>query len=173
MWKLRFSHLPQSLVSCSTWSARLTLFIVKKLSTKYPTLNHLFASHSFKLKWCFMKEKKKKAVLLVTQFPRCFSSRQLLSFLQHRKAFGALPIWPQRTLKRCVLKSQGLIQLLTFYCFEKGVLKWNLPCFLTFKWRGGVESVQFSHSVMSNSLWPHESQHARPPCPSPTPGGVE
>ena len=31
-------------------------------------------------------------------------------------------------------------------------------------------SVQFSHSVMSDSLWPHESQHARPPCPSPTPG---
>ena len=31
-------------------------------------------------------------------------------------------------------------------------------------------SVQFSRSVMSNSLWPHESQHARPPCPSPTPG---
>ena len=31
-------------------------------------------------------------------------------------------------------------------------------------------SVQFSHSVMFDSLWPHESQHARPPCPSPTPG---
>ena len=31
-------------------------------------------------------------------------------------------------------------------------------------------SVQFSRSVMSNSLWPHESQHARPPCPSATPG---
>ena len=31
-------------------------------------------------------------------------------------------------------------------------------------------SVQFSHSVMSNSLWPNESQHTRPPCPSPTPG---
>ena len=29
-------------------------------------------------------------------------------------------------------------------------------------------SVQFSRSVMSNSLWPHESQHTRPPCPSPT-----
>ena len=29
---------------------------------------------------------------------------------------------------------------------------------------------QFSCSVMSNSLWPHEPQHARPPCPSPTPG---
>ena len=31
-------------------------------------------------------------------------------------------------------------------------------------------SVQFSRSVVSDSLWPHELQHARPPCPSPTPG---
>ena len=31
-------------------------------------------------------------------------------------------------------------------------------------------SVQSSHSVVSDSLWPHESQHARPPCPSPSPG---
>ena len=30
--------------------------------------------------------------------------------------------------------------------------------------------IQFSRSVMSDSLWPHESQHARPPCSSPTPG---
>ena len=31
-------------------------------------------------------------------------------------------------------------------------------------------SVQFSRSVVSDSLQPHESQHDRPPCPSPTPG---
>ena len=31
-------------------------------------------------------------------------------------------------------------------------------------------SVQFSRSVVSDSLRPHESQHTRPPCPSPTPG---
>ena len=31
-------------------------------------------------------------------------------------------------------------------------------------------SFQFSRSVVSNSLQPHESQHARPPCPLPTPG---
>ena len=31
-------------------------------------------------------------------------------------------------------------------------------------------SVQFSHSVMSDSLRPHGLQHARPPCPSPTLG---
>ena len=39
-------------------------------------------------------------------------------------------------------------------------------------WRGSImfSSVQFSPSVMSDSLWPHESQHARPPCPSSTPG---
>ena len=33
-----------------------------------------------------------------------------------------------------------------------------------------VTSVWFSHLVMSDSLWPHESQNARPPCPAPTPG---
>ena len=32
-----------------------------------------------------------------------------------------------------------------------------------------ISSVQFSRSVVSNSLWPHELQHARPPCPSSTP----
>ena len=32
-----------------------------------------------------------------------------------------------------------------------------------------LNSVQFSHLVMSDSLQPHELQHARPPCPSPTP----
>ena len=31
-------------------------------------------------------------------------------------------------------------------------------------------SIQFSRSVMPDSLRPHESQHARPPCPSPSPG---
>ena len=41
-------------------------------------------------------------------------------------------------------------------------------------WIGGlwltyIDSVQFSHLVVSDSLRPHESQHARPPCPSQTP----
>ena len=38
------------------------------------------------------------------------------------------------------------------------------------RWLYTWTSVQFSCSVMSNYLWPHEPQHARPPCPSPTPG---
>ena len=36
--------------------------------------------------------------------------------------------------------------------------------------RWNISSVQFSHSVVSDSLRLHESQHTRPPCPSPTPG---
>ena len=39
------------------------------------------------------------------------------------------------------------------------------PCSLS-----RFSSIQFSHSVVSDSLRPHESQHTRPPCPSPTPG---
>ena len=37
-------------------------------------------------------------------------------------------------------------------------------------WPFQFSSVQFSRSVVSDSLRPHESQHAGPPCPSPTPG---
>ena len=36
--------------------------------------------------------------------------------------------------------------------------------------RVSAHVVQFSHSVMCDSLWSHEPQHTRPPCPSPTPG---
>ena len=45
------------------------------------------------------------------------------------------------------------------------------PCFLCVHnyvvWM--FSSVQFGHSVVPYSLWPHELQHARLPCPSPTP----
>ena len=41
--------------------------------------------------------------------------------------------------------------------------------YLTLSWYQ-FSSVQFSRLVVSDSLWPHELQHTRPPCPSPTPG---
>ena len=44
----------------------------------------------------------------------------------------------------------------------------HINCPSRYTW--GISSVQFSRSVVSDSLRPHESQHARPPCPSPTPG---
>ena len=42
--------------------------------------------------------------------------------------------------------------------------KYALACVLSH-----LSSIQFSHSVMSDSLWPHGMQHTRLPCPSPTP----
>ena len=54
--------------------------------------------------------------------------------------------------------------------------RWNSPIqkcrSVVITWGNHPEhlEVQFSHSVMSDSLRPHELQHARPPCPSPTPG---
>ena len=56
-------------------------------------------------------------------------------------------------------------------------LLYTLPLWITIlgtssKWNHTmlVSSVQFSRSVVSVSLWLHELQHARPPCPSPAPG---
>ena len=46
----------------------------------------------------------------------------------------------------------------------------KLQCSISFKYIGKWFRDQISCSVVSDSLRPHESQHARPPCPSPTPG---
>ena len=50
---------------------------------------------------------------------------------------------------------------------------WKRSAFISIPEKGNAEecasSVSFSRSVMSDFLQPHESQHARPPCPSPTP----
>ena len=85
------------------------------------------------------------------------------------------PVPPQETLKH---SKAGLVQSLwgllvctrcwalwaSMYTHLDNVLVWSLDSGRRFS------SVQFSCSVVSDSLWPHESQHARPPCPSPTPG---
>ena len=52
---------------------------------------------------------------------------------------------------------------------EKVVLKLNIQKTKIMA-SGPISSVQFSHSVMSDSLQPHKSQHARSSCPSPPPG---
>ena len=54
--------------------------------------------------------------------------------------------------------------------FKKKNFFWPLHYNILLNSHSGFSSVQFSHSVVSNSLWPHELQHTRPPCPSPTPG---
>ena len=51
---------------------------------------------------------------------------------------------------------------------EKKLVTRSLTPYLMFDCQ--FSSVQFSRSVVSDYLRPHELQHARPPCPSPTPG---
>ena len=80
------------------------------------------------------------------------------------------------------------VQLLYPFIFQQRsrlllCLQWTLQymCFFQLLFSQGVcpvvgllghqiRSDQISRSVVSDSLQPHESQHARPPCPSPTPG---
>ena len=55
--------------------------------------------------------------------------------------------------------------LIVLQCCQVSILIVLFCCCMSEYW-----SDQISHSVVSDSLRPHESQHARPPCPSPTPG---
>ena len=58
------------------------------------------------------------------------------------------------------------------HSYVRGLWLWQpcLVCVLGEEVFIGIRSDQISRSVVSDSLRPHESQHARPPCPSPTPG---
>ena len=55
-------------------------------------------------------------------------------------------------------------------CWERSLVQLSQPWGLLFMISSLLSSVHFSHSVVSDSLWPHELQHARPPCLSQTPG---
>ena len=84
--------------------------------------------------------------------------------------------WGQADLGVCICPNSEF-----FKVWSLGVGPWDL-CFQQAPWWfwcsfkfenhcSGPQSVsQFSRSVVSDSLWPHKSQHARPPCPSPAPG---
>ena len=68
-----------------------------------------------------------------------------------RSLVGYSP-WARKRVSHDIATKQGnhLLENISFFKFKDG-------------------SIQFSFSVMSNSLQPHEPQHARPPCQSPAP----
>ena len=66
------------------------------------------------------------------------------------------------TMPHCVQTCALSLEIILFTQFAGEIMK-------KLEKRSGHLLVQFSCSVMSNSLWPHGLQHARPPCPSPTP----
>ena len=70
-----------------------------------------------------------------------------------------------------------LIEMVKKSCFFFSLRKVTWPASFNRRWTEGKvvadqekKSNQFSHSVMSDSLQPHELQHAMSPCPSPIPG---
>ena len=73
----------------------------------------------------------------------------LNSFLLFKRLMWIRPLW--------IFMQNSLCRQMSLFLLNK--------CLLV-----KLFSVQFSCSVVSDSLWPHESQHTRPPCPSPTPG---
>ena len=76
-----------------------------------------------------------------------FPMSQLLGLLLYKKSISNLTDETNRTVRSDL----------------SNLLKSFVSMFIRY------QSVQFSRSVVSNSLRPRESQHARPPCPSPTP----
>ena len=74
----------------------------------------------------------------------------------------------KKSLKK--IKKEIVIRNLRIYSVSSFHLYHTAKCYVfTMVYIILLSSAQFNRSVMSNSLWPHELQHARPPCPSSTP----
>ena len=90
---------------------------------------------------------------------REFQKNIYFCFVDYAKAFdfvGHSKLW--KILQEMGIPKRLICHLRNLYAVQEATVKSN------------IRSDQISHSVMSDSLQPHESQHARPPCPSPTPG---
>ncbi|ELR53073.1 hypothetical protein M91_11706, partial [Bos mutus] len=142
---------------------------VKRLecSTRSPVFSHL--ASSLQGLWTIRAYKAEQ------RFQELFDSHQDL----HSGLLGSESIsWCLETSLFLRLPSRdGALSLpllslfFVFYIFSY-LLSKTMGCFSgCLMFSAGIQksAVQFSHSVMSDSLRTHESQHARPPCPSPTP----
>ena len=95
-----------------------------------------------------------------------------------RKSFNIATMTNSMEVAQVIKNKMAIIKILQTINSGEGVEKREFSCTVggNVNWYSHYgrwyqfSSVQFSHSVVSDSLRPHESQHARPPCPSPTPG---
>ena len=90
--------------------------------------------------------------------PRCPSADEWLRKLWYIYTMEYYPAIKKNTFESVLMRWMKLEPIIQSEVRQKEKHQYN------------ISSVQFSHSVVSNSLRPHESQHARPPCPSPSPG---
>ena len=82
-----------------------------------------------------------------------------------------MQIWPQLNSDRQMTEALEILNYTRFLFtaeFRCRRIK-NMPNWSVQFWQRAFSSAQFSCSVVSDSLRPHEPQHARPPYPSPTP----
>jgi len=96
--------------------------------------------------------------LFVLDFPFELSNNHILQIV-----FNIPHILLQLSMYSCV----------SFYCISPRVSPWNFIAYYSkpnLIITSSMSVSQFRPSVVSDSLWPHKLQHARPPCPSPTPG---
>ena len=107
--------------------------------------------------------------LYISSLPRnsppqiCFSSNTVKELIQNF-------LFPQDLCLQ--LMSSEFFSCIKVYVFEIWMCGFQsqLYKYVYFYQFPSVQSIQFSRSVVSDSWPPHESQHAKPPCPSPTPG---
>ena len=96
------------------------------------------------------------------------------SLLHSSVILGKFPKFLELLFLHCASLMRLKRVLANWYMYIVDSHKLDFSCFFvygTWHWRlHQFSSVQFSRSVVSDSLWPHELQHNRPSCPSPTPG---
>ena len=93
------------------------------------------------------------------------------SFLFHKDGMAQRghPVWPWSQIEKTHGRIPNPVDMRCEQCINVcGCKCWDN--FFMIYLRVQFSSVQFSRSVVSDSLRPHESKHARPPCPSPAPG---
>ena len=98
-----------------------------------------------------------------TNGPLCIARENAKQRCHLRTQFGVLStIWPRNSTLN------GYSSKMKMH-FSTKIYIWMSMTALFKEAKNKSKSVQFSHSVVSDSLQPHESQHSRPSCPSPTP----
>ena len=106
-----------------------------------------------------------------TSMPKTQGFSYLLVFVN--TCTGWIEVFPTRTQRATEVYKALLKEIVPRFGLPQSLQRNNGPSFIAMISQNlatGFSSVQFSRSAVSNSLQLHESQHARPPCSSPTPG---
>jgi len=103
----------------------------------------------------------------------CSTSREMLGWMMHKlesRLLGKISITSDMQMIPLLWQKAKRNQRASWWKWMRSLKSW-LKTQHSKNYDHGIQShsVQFSRSVMSDSLQPHESQHARPPCPSPSP----